>query len=160
MIKPHSVFSVTTMLVLAVVLSLPGRVRADEAQTLYNQALSQIQQQNHRKAAESLQAAIHIFPKFAEAHHLLGVISFNSLHNPQQGMDHIKRAVSLHPNFARAYLDLGLIYQHQKNVAAAEAKRHRCTAKVLGTLFLMKVQNKLYIDGVLTRPKMEKFPFR
>ena len=42
------------------------------------------------------------------------------MQQPDQAVTHLKKAVELHPNFARAYFDLGLVYQHQKNLDAAK----------------------------------------
>ena len=93
---------------------------AHEAQTLYNQALSQVQQKNFSEAAKSLQQALKEFPRFANAHHLLGVVLFNGLEQSDNAIKHLEQAVSLHPNFARAYLDLGLVHQHAGNFPKAK----------------------------------------
>ena len=93
---------------------------ADDAQDLYNQALMHVQGKNFSQAATTLKQAIQIFPRFAQGHHLLGIVLFNGLEQPQEAIQHLEKAVALHPNFARAYLDLGLVYQHQKNLDKAK----------------------------------------
>ena len=108
------------VLILTFGLGFPFTSRADDAQTLYNQGLTHLHKQEFQQAAKSLQQALEVFPRFAAAHHLLGVVSFTGLQQPAQAVTHLKKAVELHPNFARAYLDLGLVYQHQKNLEAAK----------------------------------------
>ena len=102
-------------------IGFPLVTHADEAQELYRDGLVHMEQQEYRKSVKALEAAIQVFPKFAEAHHLLGVVYFNGLYQPAKAIEHLNKAVSLHPNFARAFLDLGLIYQHETKLPEAEA---------------------------------------
>ena len=112
---------------LLIVIYWPFTSWAHEAQNLYNQALSQIQQQKFSQAAQSLQQAIKEFPHFANAHHLLGVALFNGLNQPDKAIEHLEQAVSLHPNFARAYLDLGLVHEHAGNFQKAKLALQKAT---------------------------------
>ena len=102
-------------------LGFPSVSQADEAQRLYNQGLEQSQAKHYEEAVISLQSAIRLFPRFAEAHHLLGIVYFNGLDQADKAITHIKQAVALHPNFARAYLDLGRLYQNQGQLSQAES---------------------------------------
>ena len=108
------------VLILTLSLGFPLTSRANEAQTFYNQGLTHLHQQEFSQSAQSLQEALKVFPNFAAAHHLLGVVLFTGLQQPQQAVTHLKEAVALHPNFAQAYLDLGLVYQHQKDLEHAK----------------------------------------
>ena len=109
-----------TLFSLLIGLSLPFSSWADEAQDLYNQALSHVERQDFQQAAQSLQQAVQIFPRFAVAHHLLGVVLFTGLNQSDQAIQHLEQAVTLHHNFARAYLDLGLAHQHAGNMPKAK----------------------------------------
>ena len=92
---------------LALALTPLTSLAADEAQALFNQGALHSNNGEFQQAAESLKQALEIFPRFAAAHHLLGVVSFSGLQQPDQAVTHLKKAVELHPNFARAYFDLG-----------------------------------------------------
>ena len=73
------------VLILTLGLGLPFTSRADEAQTLYNQGLTHLHKQEFQQAAKSLQQALEVFPRFAAAHHLLGVVSFTGLATTRTG---------------------------------------------------------------------------
>ncbi len=109
------------LVVLLMHLGPAAPVQADTAQDFYNQALTQLQRENFKDAAEALEEALKVFPRFAAAHHLLGSVLFHGLRQPQQAIAHLKHAVALHPNFAQAYLDLGKIYQRQHKLEDAAA---------------------------------------
>ena len=93
---------------------------ADEALNLFNQAHSHIQKGQYEDAAQSLKAAIKLFPRFAEAHHLLGVVYFTGFSQPDSAIASFKQAIAFYPNFSRAHHDLGIVFQHQKKYANAE----------------------------------------
>jgi len=103
------------------VLSHPTPGLADEALELFNQAHTQIQQGHYEKASKSLTTAIELFPRFAEAHHLLGVVYFTGLNQPNKALASFKHAIAYYPNFSRAHHDLAVVFQHQKKYANAEA---------------------------------------
>jgi len=89
------------------VLSHPTPGLADEALELFNQAHTQIQQGHYEKASKSLTTAIELFPRFAEAHHLLGVVYFTGLNQPNKALASFKHAI--------AYYNLGVFYEFHRN---------------------------------------------
>src|SRR6266581_998356 len=96
-----------------VVLVQPFSAHADEAKKYYNQAMTQAAQGKYEAAADSLRKAIAIRPKFAEAHHLLGIVYATGLRHLPEAVESFKTAIELNPNMAEAYYNLGLVYQGQ-----------------------------------------------
>lgn len=94
-------------------------VWADDARRLYQRAGTELQQGQQAAAVQSLQKALDLFPKYAEAHHLLGV-TFATMDRFDEAKAELKTAVELHPNFARAFLDLGMLSMRAKDWPAAE----------------------------------------
>ncbi len=91
---------------------LPTAAFGDEALDHFNKANELIQQGQHTQAMAALQKSIDAYPKFAEAHHLLGLVYFTGLKEPQKALAALKSAVTHYPNFARAQFDLGAVLQH------------------------------------------------
>ena len=104
-----------------VILSFPSMALADKASDLFNQAHEIVAKQDYKQAIQTLKAAIEMYPRFAEAHHLLGIVYFTGLNQPDKAVSALKQAITHYPNFARAYLDLGTVLLHQKKTADAEA---------------------------------------
>src|SRR5690606_4588740 len=93
--------------------------RAGEAQDLLTEAFSAYQQQQWASAIPPLERAVALYPGYAEAHHLLGLVLTN-LEKPEKAIMALKRAVEAYPHFAQAWLDLGFIYQQQSQFDKAE----------------------------------------
>src|SRR5438067_11888893 len=108
-----------------VVFVQPFSAHADEDKKLYNQAMAQAAQGKYEAAAESLRKAIAVRPKFAEAHHLLGIVYATGLRRLPDAAESFKTAIELNPNMAEAYYDLGLVYQGQGKFAEAEQEFQR-----------------------------------
>ena len=113
-------FGVTLIAVMAVLAVSITPVQADDAKKLYNEAMAQASQGKYDDAAESLRKAIAIRPKFAEAHHLLGIVYANGQRKPPEAVESFKKAIELNPNFAEAFYNLGLVYQGQAKLGDAE----------------------------------------
>lgn len=112
---------VLTLIVLLFLLVLPLTSWANEALDHFNQAHTEIEKGHYPKALDSLQLALEVYPRFAEAHHLLGIVYFTGFKQPDKAISALKLAVLHYPNFAQAYLDLGAVLHHQKKMADAEA---------------------------------------
>ena len=98
----------------------PVTTFADDALTGFNRAHALMQQGKYEQAVQSLQSAIDEYPNFAEAHHLLGLVYFNGLKQPEKAINALRQAVSHYPNFARAHVDLGAVLQHEQKIEEAE----------------------------------------
>src|SRR6184192_450464 len=107
------------------ILVQPPTAHADEAKKYYNQAMTQAAQGKYEAAADSLRKAIAVRPKFAEAHHLLGIVYATGLRRLPDAAESFKTAIELNPNMAEAYYDLGLVYQGQGKFAEAEQELQR-----------------------------------
>jgi len=84
--------------------------QADLAKRQFEEGARLFRQGNYDAASEALKKATQIQPRFAEAHHLLGVIYFNGRKQPAEAVEEIKKAIQINPKFSQAYYDLGLIY--------------------------------------------------
>jgi tetratricopeptide (TPR) repeat protein len=90
-----------------------------EAQDLMGKAYGSYQAQQWDSAVAHLEKALAIYPRYAEAHHLLGLI-YSQTGKPDQAVRHLQKAVEAYPAFAQAFLDLG--YAHQQTARLREAE--------------------------------------
>src|SRR6185503_5450356 len=116
------------ILTLVIFVAQPPAAHADEAKKYYNQAMTQATQGKYEAAADLLRKAIAIRPKFAEAHHLLGIVYATGLRHLPEAVESFKTAIELNPNMAEAYYNLGLVYQGQGKFAEAEQELQRALA--------------------------------
>ncbi|MEJ2232182.1 MAG: tetratricopeptide repeat protein, partial [Nitrospirales bacterium] len=106
-------------LLLAYVCMGNASLQAGEAQDLLGQAFSAYQQQQWTSAIAPLERALVLYPGYAEAHHLLGLV-LNNLEKSDKAIIELQRAVEAYPHFAQAYVDLGFLYQQQSQFQKAE----------------------------------------
>ena len=92
---------------------------AGEAQDLLAQAYTAYQHNEWSSAKAPLERAITLYPNYAEAHHLLGLV-LTQLQQPEQAIAALQQAVDAYPSFAQAYVDLGYVFQDQGQFDQAE----------------------------------------
>jgi tetratricopeptide (TPR) repeat protein len=92
---------------------------AGQAQDLLAQAYTAYQHNQWSSAKAPLLRAIHLYPNYAEAHHLLGLV-LTQLHQPEEAIAALQQSVKAYPSFAQAYVDLGFVFQDQGKFEQAE----------------------------------------
>ena len=90
-----------------------------EAQDLLAQGYASYQNNQWTAAIGPLERAVQLYPGYAEAHHLLGLV-LTHLGKDDQAITALKRSIEAYPQFSQAYLDLGLVYQKQAKYELAE----------------------------------------
>lgn len=94
-------------------------VLGGEAQDLFSQAYGSYQQQQWASAIPPLEQALTRYPRYAEAHHLLGLV-YSQQGKLEPAIQAFRQAVEAYPTFAQAYLDLGYTYQQASRLEEAE----------------------------------------
>lgn len=139
------------VVILGMILIFPSMAFGDDASDLFNQAHENVAKQDYKQAVQTLKSAIEMYPRFAEAHHLLGIVYFTGLKQPDKAVSALKQAITHYPNFARAYLDLGTVLLHQKKTADAEAAYQKALELYPGYLEVRLAMANLY--GQTKRPQ-------
>lgn len=121
-------------------------VSEDHAQRYYRLGQAQFEQGNTKQAIESLEKALSLNRKLAEAHNFLGLIYLQQS-DPQRSADHFKKAVEINGYFTDARNHLGVAYKELRKYdkamkqfrIALKDKTYRTPEKIhlnMGHLFL------------------------
>ena len=119
-------FSLYLCCTIIVTLNFTPASHAGKAQDLLSQAYSAYQQEQWKSAQKPLERAIQLYPGYADAHHLLGLVLVQ-LNQPDQAITALQHAIKAYPSFAQAYLDLGFVLQDQKQFEQAEQAFRQAT---------------------------------
>jgi tetratricopeptide (TPR) repeat protein len=92
-----------------------------EAKAPYQEAVRAYSQNRDAEALEAVKRALSIYPNYAEAHFLMGLISMRQ-NRTAEATAAIQKAVSIYPNFAEAHYQLAVLLQQQKKLKPAEAE--------------------------------------
>ena len=98
----------------------PNLTLSHNARALYNKALFSLENGKIDSAKQLLEQAIDDFPRFSEAHHLLGLLYFKDQASSPQAVSELKRAIALNPSFSVAHYDLGLIFVNQNQIEGSQ----------------------------------------
>lgn len=77
---------------------------------LFDQAMHAYQDQNWKLAQDKLHELLVLYPKHAEALHLMGVIAYQE-GRVDQALKHLRQAIAIQPNSANYHSNLGLALQ-------------------------------------------------
>ncbi|MBF0119816.1 MAG: tetratricopeptide repeat protein [Desulfobacterales bacterium] len=111
--------------------------------TYMTMAKSYANSSDYNKAIEACRKAIEVNSNFAEPYFLLAHIA-EDLGNKEEAKNYFKKVIYLSPKFIAAYVELGALYNLEKDII--RAKKMYSTAKEL----LMDVPRETFIDGYET----------
>ena len=144
-------------LLIIVLLSLPSVVFGHSAGLLYNDALSSFQAGDLAKTQEILRQVIAQFPRFAAAHHLLGLAYVQQTGKAENAITEIKQALELNPNFAQAYYDISLIFISQHQFDEAQSMLQKAHEIYPGFWEAQLVQAKLHEHTQAIEPAINEY---
>jgi tetratricopeptide (TPR) repeat protein len=122
----------------------------NEAQTYYDQGLTDAELKNDQVAISNFSQAIKLNPSFAGAYNDRGVI-YVKLKNYQAAIADFNQTIKLDPSFAGAYSNRGLAYTYLKEYQAAIADFNQ-------TIKLNPDYADAYFNRGLTYVKLKNYP--
>src|SRR5687768_5135333 len=113
----HSLLTILMLLFLGYGGAVPSSPQAATAPALsetakrqYEKGVSLFREGDPDGSIHALKRAIELNPRFADAHHLLGLVYLNGKRNPSQAAESLAQALKLNPRSPQILNDLADVY--------------------------------------------------
>jgi tetratricopeptide (TPR) repeat protein len=120
------------LMISAVFLGGGHGVWSQEAKAPSREAVRAYSQKRDAEALDAVKRALSIYPNYAAAHFLLGLIAARQ-HKAADATEAFQKAVNIYPNFAEAWYQLAVLLQQQHTLKPAEAELRK-TVEIFPTI--------------------------